>query len=98
MTAPTEVRDESTDGTSTPGLTHVYVEFAHYSSLMAGRDRDQELIRELAAALRAFVSAYLKAADPIGDSDLYDEQPRSVHVLLGDCRRAERVLREAEQS
>jgi hypothetical protein len=43
-------------------------------------------------ALRPFVDAYQKAADPIGDSDLYDEQPRHVAVTLGDCRRAARAL------
>jgi len=42
----------------------------------------------LLKALRPFVDAYQKAADPIGDSDLYDEQPRHVTVTLGDCRRA----------
>jgi len=46
----------------------------------------------LEAALRPFVDAYKKAADPIGDSDLYDEQPRSVSVTLGDCRRAALLL------
>ena len=43
-------------------------------------------------ALQPFVAAYKKTADDIGDSDLYDEQPRSVHVTLGDCRKAARVL------
>lgn len=46
----------------------------------------------LIQALRPFVAAYKRDADPIGDSDLYDEQPRNVYVTLGDCRRAERVL------
>jgi hypothetical protein len=43
-------------------------------------------------ALKPFVDAYTKHADQIGDSDLYDEQPRSVHVTLGDCRRAHLLL------
>lgn len=43
-------------------------------------------------ALRPFVEAYVKDADQIGDSDLYDEQPRSVRVTLGDCRRAHLLL------
>jgi hypothetical protein len=43
-------------------------------------------------ALRPFVEAYAKAADPIGDSDLDDEQPRHVTVTLGDCRRASALL------
>jgi hypothetical protein len=46
----------------------------------------------LGRALIAFVWAYERAADPIGDSDLYDEQPRSVSVTLGDCRRATALL------
>ena len=47
---------------------------------------------DLRAALRPFVAAYMKAADEIGDSDLYDEQPRHVTVTLGDCRRARAAL------
>ncbi len=50
-------------------------------------------IERLREALRPFVDAYKKSACPVGDSDLYDEQPRSVSVTLGDCRRAARVLR-----
>jgi hypothetical protein len=50
----------------------------------------------LEAALKPFVEAYSSAADPIGDSDLYDEQPRSVHVTLGDCRRAALLLRQMQ--
>lgn len=49
-------------------------------------------VQALVEALRPFVNAYQKAADPIGDSDLDDEQPRHVTVTLGDCRRAARVL------
>jgi hypothetical protein len=48
-------------------------------------------------ALHPFVDAYVKAADPIGDSDLYDEQPRHVAVTLGDCRRAAAALAPAKQ-
>lgn len=48
---------------------------------------------QLRAALRPFVDAYKKSACPVGDSDLDNEQPRSVSVTLGDCRRAARVLR-----
>ena len=47
---------------------------------------------QIRAALLPFVEAYCKAADPIGDSDLDDEQPRHVTVTLGDCRRASRLL------
>jgi hypothetical protein len=46
----------------------------------------------LEKALQPFVNAYLQHADQIGDSDLYDEQRRSVHVTLGDCRRAHMLL------
>lgn len=52
----------------------------------------QEAVR-LRKALEPFVDAYNKGADHIADSDLYPEQPRSVHVTLGDCRKAARVLR-----
>jgi hypothetical protein len=50
----------------------------------------------LEAALKPFVEAYLREAEPIGDSDLYDEQPRRVLVTLGDCRKAQRALWELE--
>lgn len=43
-------------------------------------------------ALRPFVEAYAKSADPVGDSDLDNEQPRVVRVTLGDCRRAASLL------
>jgi hypothetical protein len=43
-------------------------------------------------ALMPFVEAYARAADPIGDSDLDNEQPRHVTVTLGDCRRAASLL------
>lgn len=59
--------------------------------------KDQKLVAyagdaRLAQVLAPFVEAYVKAAEPIGDSDLYNEQPRSVSVTLGDCRRAKVVL------
>jgi len=54
----------------------------------------RERVLELEKALLPFVLAYQREAEPIGDSDLYNEQPRSVHVLLGDCRHAERVLKD----
>ena len=50
----------------------------------------QEIFR-LRAALDPFVTAHRKAEDKIGDSDLDDEQPRSVSVTLGDLRRAARL-------
>lgn len=53
---------------------------------------DGAVMRELRRALQPFVLAYAAAAEPIGDSDLDDEQPRSVSVTLGDCRRASRLL------
>ncbi len=43
-------------------------------------------------ALRPFAEAYARAADPIPDSDLDNEQPRHVTVKLGDCRRAASLL------
>ena len=46
----------------------------------------------LIQALRPFVEAYAKAAEPIGDSDRDHEQPRHVTVTLGDCRRAANLL------
>jgi hypothetical protein len=50
---------------------------------------------EYNALLRAvlpIVVSYEVAADPIGDSDLYDEQPRSVSVTLGDLRTLARLF------
>ena len=52
----------------------------------------QAEIFKLRAALDPFVTAYRKAEDKIADSDLYDEQPRSVSVTLGDLRRAARLV------
>lgn len=57
-----------------------------------GKAESERRIAALEAALAPFVAAYLKHSDPIGDSDLYPEQPRSVHVTLGDCRKAARCL------
>jgi hypothetical protein len=54
----------------------------------------KDLLAEVAAlrtALAPFVASYNRAADHIGDSDLYGEQPRAVHVTLGDCRKAARI-------
>jgi hypothetical protein len=47
---------------------------------------------ELERALMPFALAYAIAADPIGDSDLDNEQPRHLTVSLGDCRRAAAAL------
>jgi hypothetical protein len=52
---------------------------------------------QLYRALKPFVEAYEKARDPVDDSDLYNEQPRSVSVTLGDCRRAASVMRKVEE-
>jgi len=46
----------------------------------------------LLRVLRPFVEAIRKAAEPIPDSDLDNEQPRSVHVTLGDCRRLDALF------
>ena len=48
--------------------------------------------RVLEQALRPFVASYQKHSDPIGDSDLDNEQLRDVLVTLGACRNAARVL------
>lgn len=55
-------------------------------------DAAKREILQLRQALQPFVLAYAKAADPIGDSDLDNEQPRHVTVALGDCRRAASLL------
>lgn len=52
----------------------------------------------LEEALRPFVESYKQNADPVGDSDLDNEQPRDVWVTLGDCRRARSVLQELENN
>lgn len=62
-----------------------------YMSLLAQRNR-------LLDALRPFVAAYEKGADDIGDSDLWNEQPRHVTVTLGDCRKAARVIAELDRA
>ncbi len=64
------------------------------TELAAERARKAPPSREalLQAVLMPFVLAYAKAADPIGDSDLDNEQPRHVTVTLGDCRRAASLL------
>lgn len=54
-------------------------------------------VHELIVALRPFVESYERAADHVGDSDLYNEQPRSVEVTIGECRRAAMTLHHAEQ-
>ena len=46
----------------------------------------------LIQALRPFVDAYRRDEDHIANSDLDDEQPVTVYVTLGDCRRADRAL------
>jgi len=53
----------------------------------AGRE---ELLRELFAAIQPILAEYAKR-DPIGDSDLYDEQPVHITVTLGDLRRLARI-------
>lgn len=52
------------------------------------------LTQELLAALAPFLAAY-KKRDPIGDSDLYDEQPVHLTVTLGDLRRVQRAITKA---
>jgi hypothetical protein len=44
-------------------------------------------------ALQPFIEAIEKAANPVADSDLYDEQPRTITVTLGDCRTLETLVR-----
>ena len=51
----------------------------------------QEIFR-LRAALDPFVKHWIKNRDPIGESDLDDEQPALVRVTLGDLRRAARLI------
>jgi hypothetical protein len=58
---------------------------------IAVMDEAEREIFRLRAAIDPFVKAYHKSADPIGDSDLDDEQPRSVSVTMGDLRRAARL-------
>lgn len=54
----------------------------------------KSIAHKLADALRPFVDAHEAAAEPIGDSDLDNEQPRRVLVTLGDCRKAYMALAE----
>jgi len=48
-------------------------------------------------ALAPFAEAFEEHSDP-GTSDLYDEQPMSIHVTLGAWREALRLCREYERS
>lgn len=50
-------------------------------------ERQAAYIKELRKALEPFVADFERRDDP-GVSDLYDEQPWSAHVTLGDVRRA----------
>lgn len=50
----------------------------------------------LQRALSPFVASYRKAADPVDDSDLDNEQPRAVTVTLGDCRYASQQISHPE--
>ncbi len=59
---------------------------------------DEKIARALAGALRSFVAAHDKKADHIADSDLDNEQPRSVDVTLGDIRVARRLLQIFDRS
>jgi len=55
-------------------------------------ETDKPGVREALEALRPFAEAFAKADDP-GVSDLYNEQPFSLHVPLGAWRRARSVWR-----
>ena len=46
--------------------------------------------RPLRLRLMQLLAEYAKR-DPIGDSDLYDEQPVHITVTLGDLRRLARI-------
>src|SRR5208337_3760098 len=63
-------------------LTKVYAE----------RDELAERVKVLEDALRPFAEAHADSGEPIGDSDLDNEQPRSYHVELGAWRKAESVI------
>lgn len=64
-------------------------------SLPVSRAEAETMLKErdeLVKVLRPFVEAYIRDECAVGDSDLYPEQPRSVHVTLGDCRKARVVF------
>ena len=65
------------------------------SELDECRDAHDALIQKyeaLLAAVTPFVQKFRETDDP-GRSDLYDEQPLSLHVNLGHWRRLERLWR-----
>ncbi len=64
---------------------------------ISAAEMETATVARLRAALEPFVAAYEERADPIGDSDLDNEQPRGVFVTLGDCRRAAMVLARARR-
>lgn len=46
---------------------------------------------DMRRVIDAVIDAYAKSGDHIGDSDLYDEQPHSMHLPLGIVRLAMRT-------
>ena len=66
---------------------------ANYNYVNWAIKPNAKVSEQLARALKPFVDSYERDRDPVGDSDLYNEQPRSVSVTLGDCRRAASVMR-----
>lgn len=46
---------------------------------------------DMRKVIDAVIDAYAKSGDHIGDSDLYDEQPHSMHLTLGIVRLAMRT-------
>lgn len=69
------------------------------SELRQEIERQKNLILRLQRAIAPFVVAYRKEACPVSDSDLDNEQPRHVTVLLGDCRYAsQQYPREIEEA
>lgn len=68
-----------------------------FVALSAPLTEEQPVATEVVEALRPFAQAFAKADDP-GVSDLYDEQPFSLHVPLGAWRRARSVCRQLAAS
>ena len=60
------------------------------SELLLFASRLERQRNELLRAIQPILAEYAKR-DPIGDSDLYDEQPVHITVTLGDLRRLARI-------
>ena len=82
--APTPETDAEAAETYLGDTTPTFIVDADFARRLE-RQRDARR-----AAIQPILAEYAKR-DPIGDSDLYDEQPVHITVTLGDLRRLARI-------